>query len=146
MLCRWCRHDGNGYSCLHSNYRSEYYEYLRHGLRSEPLNNPVLEVWILRFRAGNMYCFLSVRISSLSLCPTAPFRIWILAVWYVHRFLFQNRYWYWTPSVHGLGSNIILGGFSFSGDMSKFLFYSFGYCPFKGGETLMIISIYDKKR
>ena len=41
---------------------------------------------------------------------------------------------------------IILGGFSFSGDMSKFLFYSFGYCPFKGGETLMIISIYDKKR
>ena len=89
MLCRWCRHDGNGYSGLHSNYRSEYYEYLRHGLRSESLNNPVLEVWILRFRAGNMYCFLSVRISSLSLCPTAPFRIWILAVWYVHRFLFQ---------------------------------------------------------
>ncbi|WP_165356996.1 hypothetical protein [Bacteroides stercoris] len=28
-----------------------------------------------------------------------------------------------------------LRGLSFSGDMNKLLFHSFGYCPFKGGGT-----------
>ena len=35
----------------------------------------------------------------------------------------------------GLRSNAILRGFSFSGDMNKLLFHSFGYCSFKGGGT-----------